>query len=119
MAYTPPQPTPTASIAVESAKRAARSGLKGVTASLDQRHNLSALHSTISHEAGLAGVELYERLDALARTMAVEINASLTDAAIADVGRTLMHAITLSAKTHLEVLLAMPRSAFKTEDRTP
>lgn len=99
-----PEPT---SIAVESARRAARAALAGARNAADDGAALAALHRTLSFEAEAMGVELWHRVNGATSALAADIAASLTSPANADAARALLDNAMRLARAQLDILITL------------
>jgi len=103
-------PESVTSLAVESARRAARAGVAGLNDPFAQTDALAHLIHTLTAEAMAAGVGLYARIDALTRALAVEIDCAISPSSNDDVAHETMKAAGQLARSQLNTLRILRRA---------
>lgn len=96
--------SPVTSIAIESARRAARVALAAQTDQLAAVHALSAVLHTVNDEAGRRGVDGATRIDACCRALAILIATTSPDESVA---RERMRLANTLADTQLQIVLRL------------
>lgn len=98
------------SLAVESARRAARAALQPPLNPIDQGAALAALHRTVSFEADAMGVELWQRINGMMTALATDIAAAVQSPANEDAARELLATAHKLARSQLDILLTLKRT---------